>query len=79
MSESCEPIYTIKNFAHSYNLTASNCTHLIDQDYIISQNKVLYTNSAIVDNVWSNDGIHNDNDISIYACNNNQLNFKKLN
>ena len=78
MSPDCRRMMTIKRFSKVYNLTVSNCNMITNQDYDIVDNKIIITNSPIQDNVWSSNGIVNDNDITIYGCNNQPINFKKI-
>lgn len=79
----CKSVYTVKGFAKPYNhVTGTNaCNSIANTTHEMIGNIITICNAKIVDNVWSNNGITNDNDISFYTlnCNNNQINFKKIN
>lgn len=83
MDSNCNSNYTIKGFDNVYNhVTGVNgCASISNSTHQIIGNIVTICNAKIYDNVWSNNGITNDNDISILLqnCNGNQLNFKKIN
>lgn len=76
MNENCLKVMTIRGFGKSYN--RGGCNQIADKDYEIIGNKITATNSDILDNVWSANGITNDNDISIIACNGGSFNYKKI-
>lgn len=79
MDNDCKRVMTIKGFSQIYNLTISNCSSIINQDYQIIDNVITQTNSIIYDNVLPLNQNTNVQDISINACNGNVLNFKKIN